>query len=666
MRFYTLSRHQKIRSLILVTIVLLSLGFISMQPVIGQNPEYLFSVTLLVPTDPDKYASASLMTLELSRIGIEANLILVGWDVLHPRMFGSLTHADYDDGGFDIGFVGWSVSDVSPNNLFNFFHSSNIDPANRASNYYPVNNKTLDGILELTMNTTDFEDRKNYIQQALEIIVWEIHPMMGIFQRGHPFYLRDNIRGFDANRSFTIEEIYFEDGNSAGHGQVNELIIADSELPDDAWDFNPYYSTMWCEKYVLSSVFSALLERDENFLFVPGLTTKLPYPVAVRNNYTGELSSTDSNLATVWELELRDDIYWHEGYGYRMNNATHREILRFDADDVVWYYELLLSRGFPDYLGGSYYQTIFGSEPEKAIVKVDKYHIQFHLLEPFADLFTMFNLVLPQHILDPTYDALGLGSGVRADGTSAPTIGMRAGDYTLGKRTSGDLERPATIGTGPYILYPGKNVSDRKVIFSKWNHFFKDNETEYWRPRVINRPDKFIYSWKYNQETSAFALEMGEVDIIDSYMTEEDHSTMIEKTGITAAIELGWGFQTMGYNILHGANDTLTDLNIRLAISHMLPQQDIVDYAFGGLGQINFAPFPQQSPYWPENLEPIRYNYTRAVEFMEKAGYDVSSYAITQNVPGFEFLSFYIAMGGTSIFYFYRQKKSLSRFCKKN
>ncbi|MFX0092285.1 MAG: ABC transporter substrate-binding protein [Candidatus Hodarchaeota archaeon] len=628
--------RQQMISLVLVVILSLSLILFSIPPVLTQARDYLFSIKLVASSnDPVQVQAAQLIANQLEKVSAGGRLfygpfytdvILVGRDVLISRILGSKTHADYAGGGFDMGFLNWTDSIVP--RLFDYFHSSNIDPASYAANYYPVDNKTVDNLLEFVMNTTVFNQRKDYIRKVLKSIVWDIHPVLSLYQPEKPFYMCDDIRGFDVQRFPNIEEIYFENRNPPDRDRLNELIIASN---GELQGFNPVISNSWYDRLVWKSLFRSLIERDENLMFVPELAAQLPYPIAVRNNYTGEVSSTDPNTATVWELKLREDIYWHEGYGYRISNAIHREILKFDADDVVWYYKISLKDDSSPNPSRSLLQQVFGKEPEKAIVKKDKFCVQFHLKSLYGDLFTLFDFILPQHILDPTYNALGLGEGVRADGSSAPNYdSWEIDDFNLGKRFSGDWEYPATIGNGAYILYPGKNSIQQTVTLTKWNHYFKDNDN-YWRPRVENRIEKCIYKWIRNKDAAKLALGNREIDIMDVQYTAERDYPMKNKPGIMVAKRLEWGYQTIGYNILNGAGGKLANRYVRLAISHMIPRQDIVDYLLGGLGKVTFAPFPLQSPFYPKDLDPISFNLTVAEEYLEKAGYDWRFYYIEEN-----------------------------------
>ncbi|MFX0092184.1 MAG: ABC transporter substrate-binding protein, partial [Candidatus Hodarchaeota archaeon] len=378
------------------------------------------------------------------------------------------------------------------------------------------------------------------------------------------------------------------------------------------------------------------------------------YPVAVENNYTGEISTTDPNTATVWELKLRSDVYWHEGYGYRMTNAFHRDILTFDADDVIWYYTTLTSDLPTSRVRCPYVQYLFGTDPAKAYHKVDRFTVQFHLNNLYADLFSVFGPILPQHILDPTYDALGLGAGIRADGTMAPSYtNWDSDDFNYGRRTQGDIRYPATIGTGAYALYPGRTNDLQTIILSKNQNYFKNHDA-YWKPIVEHCPDKYVYSCIENKDTAKRALEAGNIDIMDvHYDSSRDYPILKNKPGITAKKQLQWEIQTLGYNILNGGNGKLALYKnkwVRVAISHLIPRQSIVDYILNGLGQPNFAPFPQQSPYWSKNLEPIYYNQSKAYYYMTQAGYDMMVECFpTQNTPAFGFLGFILAMSGMTI-----------------
>ena len=139
--------------------------------------------------------------------------------------------------------------------------------------------------------------------------------------------------------------------------------------------------------------------------------------------------------------------------------------------------------------------------------------------------------------------------------------------------------------------------------------------------------DKYIYRWITTKDAALVALEQAEIDLMHpKFNAWRDYPEMINKSGIDIVKQLDWGYYTVGYNILHGAGGKLANKWVRLAIAHMVPYQDILDYLLYGLGQINFAPFSKQSPFWPAGLRPIEYNQTKALNYLERAGYDVTPF----------------------------------------
>ncbi|MFX0061517.1 MAG: ABC transporter substrate-binding protein [Candidatus Hermodarchaeota archaeon] len=333
----------------------------------------------------------------------------------------------------------------------------------------------------------------------------------------------------------------------------------------------------------------------------------------VTNNHTGVLSPTDPNTATVWEIELRDDVYWHEGYGYTM--AINGDTLRVDADDVLFTFDLILNANGPNPCDARpEWQRLLGTDASLAVIKKDRRHVQFHLQTLDADLMVYFGqYLLPKHILE-------LGT-IRADGSIAPSDyeDWYADDWNVGSR-SNTYNGPAVIGNGPYVLV-GEDAIAQTVTETKNPHWHLGGEPEY-----ANMFDKYIYTWIASKDAALIALEQKEIDLIDpQFHAEKDYPVMKNKPGIFVQKVLDLGCQTVGINTAHGAGG-LMDYRVRLAISHMCPRQDMVDYLLGGLGQTAFMHFPKQNPFYPTNVPPITYNITRALDYMEQAGYDVSPF----------------------------------------
>jgi ABC-type transport system substrate-binding protein len=297
--------------------------------------------------------------------------------------------------------------------------------------------------------------------------------------------------------------------------------------------------------------------------------------------------------------------------------AAHEDTLKVDADDVVFTFDLILNDNGPSPCAARLnWQRLLGNDSSLAVIKKDRYHVQFHLQTIDGNLMTYFGQKLvPGHIL-----ALGT---IRADGSVAPAdySSWDDDDWNLGKRT-GEYLGPAVIGNGPYSLWPGEDYASQTISETQNPYWHLRNE-----PVYQNMFDKYIYRWITSKDAALVALEQAEIDLMDpEFHAEKDYPDMKDKAGVAVMKQLDWGYRTLGYNILHGAGDKLANKWVRLAIAHMVPSQDIVDYLLGGLGQANFAPFPKQSPFWPIDLRPIEYNQTKALDYLERAGYNVTPF----------------------------------------
>ncbi|MFX0114243.1 MAG: ABC transporter substrate-binding protein, partial [Candidatus Hodarchaeota archaeon] len=349
--------------------------------------------------------------------------------------------------------------------------------------------------------------------------------------------------------------------------------------------------------------------------------------------------NVDEGDGLLWEVKIRSDVYWHDGYGY--TNET------VGVDDILFTYRTSLNSQIrtPFF---SLFQQVFGSNPYLAIEEIDNETVRFHLAESvreistlftrkprpagwrtffsdrFLDLPSVFSLpILPRHILDPQYDSsgegLGLGgAGRTADGAEIPGYNewQYFSDFNSGSR-SGNYSGRAIIGNGPYQLET-INETGQYVETSAFPKYYKTVvDGEY-----SSKPQAFRLNFGLDKYRAETALVTGEVDILDSNLETADDLIFLQSyPAVQLQKKRGWQMYGIGYNTF---NPYLADPNVRLAISHLIPRQEIADYVFGGTVRPSFAPLPEQSPYWSERIPRVTYNLTKAWDFMEKAGYDMS------------------------------------------
>lgn len=104
---------------------------------------------------------------------------------------------------------------------------------------------------------------------------------------------------------------------------------------------------------------------------------------------------------------------------------------------------------------------------------------------------------------------------------------------------------------------------------------------------------------------------IGEISISDT-------ESIQNMEGLSVTIQPAWTNQFMYYN-----NERF-DENIRLAMSHAVNRDTIVDNLLKGKGEVTNGPYTSASPYMNEELEPIAYDPEKAKEYVEKSDYDMS------------------------------------------
>ncbi|MHA2501094.1 MAG: ABC transporter substrate-binding protein, partial [Candidatus Hodarchaeales archaeon] len=150
-----------------------------------------------------------------------------------------------------------------------------------------------------------------------------------------------------------------------------------------------------------------------------------------------------------------------------------------------------------------------------------------------------------------------------------------------------------------------------------------------------------------SKESAEIALENGDIDAIDSqFQIAPDLPYLETKPNIQILSHEGNSVQVIAFNTRY---PKLSDHYVRLAISHLVPAQKIVDYLLQGWGVVNeVVGLHPQNPFMPSNEEwktlglnatenvrdpqtgellefqgHISYNLRKAWGLMEKAGYDM-------------------------------------------
>jgi ABC-type transport system substrate-binding protein len=348
---------------------------------------------------------------------------------------------------------------------------------------------------------------------------------------------------------------------------------------------------------------------------------------------------------SIFLINLRTNIPWHPGWGYTIGQRN------VTVEDFQWTLGYLMD----EELNSPYAKDvvdIYGANPGVAIEKINDTMFKLNLRGPLgngqvADWLDACALCpLPRHVLDPTFDATpyGGGIGVTPDNTTITAYG----NHTSYAFNTG--EKPV-IGAGPYYFESWDDLESIATLrkFDEWGGPW-GSQTSLWdNPAYAGTNiDTYEVAVYPSKEAAEIALENGDIDGIDSqFRMESDIPDLETKPNIQILLHEGNSVQAMAYNTRY---PKLSDPYVRLAISHLVPAQKIVDYIIGGWGITNeVTGLHPQNPFMPSNeewktlglnatenvIDPqtgellefqghISYNIHKAWALMEKAGYDMN------------------------------------------
>ncbi|MFX0113858.1 MAG: hypothetical protein ACFFB3_04875 [Candidatus Hodarchaeota archaeon] len=310
---------------------ILVLGFLVLQMIVGINqgigyerPSPNFKLVLLAPNNvPNRVLAVQVIAQELWKIGIDTEVLFVGWDAFLPRSKSTKSDAE---GGKDVCFLGLEPA-------LNGYHSAycTIEDS-KMKNWIPPTSQELDSLIEELQVQPDLERRRKLVCDILSITMWETHFITGLYHGGHVVAVDSALRGnFESP-----EEAYFEDDKQTTYFRA--LTTRFSHL-------NPAFTSASAYDYLFQfPAFSTLYQYDFDQIIRPRLAAADPIPIG-SSDVIAELIgpstiSVDSPYKnkTTWGpnpnidafqhnatvvaancsmflIRLREGIPWQPGYG---------------------------------------------------------------------------------------------------------------------------------------------------------------------------------------------------------------------------------------------------------------------------------------------------------------------------------------------------------------
>ncbi len=309
----------------------------------------------------------------------------------------------------------------------------------------------------------------------------------------------------------------------------------------DAQTLNPLLSTDTASGDVIGLIFNGLIKYDENL------------------DSVGDLAEKWEVTENGFKFYLRKNVKWHDGE-------------KFDADDVVYTYKLMMNP-LVKYQYRSYYKYV------KSVKKLDEYLVEVEYTKKTANSLLIWGTeILPEHILKNEKDV---------------------NNCTFNKKP---------IGTGPFKLKSWLE-GDRIELESNKDYFEGQPYLSRYMFRVIP-----------NKSVMFLCLQKGEIDFM--YLKPDQFRKQSQNEGFKSTFNLfsyaDFNYSYMGFNL---NNPIFKDKKIREAISMAINRKEIIEGVIFGLGKVCTGPFPPISWAYDQTYKPPEYNLENAKKLLLNDGW---------------------------------------------
>ncbi len=343
-----------------------------------------------------------------------------------------------------------------------------------------------------------------------------------------------------------------------------------TQEPDN---LNYMYSTMTFSRLPRDLWLVGAWVLDENLTPVPMLATEIP---SVENGGLNE-------DGTVITIKLRDDIWWSDS-------------TPITSEDFVFTYQMKTDPANTPITRYPYDLMTSVEAPDATTVVIT-------FADPFAPwVSSIFDYVLPKHILQPIFDAEG-------------TI------------DNAEWNRYPTVGSGAFV-------------FSEWepaSHIlFVRNENWFNEPAKL---DGVFLRIVPDDAAATASMLAGDGDY--TYFLAPSEVVRLDEAGfnvqwVTSGYNEGWYL-----NIGPDGHPALQDANVRHALAMAVPRQQLIDDLLLGFFEIP-ASFWGGTPYESPNIAPDPYDPEGAAALLDEAGWVDSNGDGTRDKDGVELVLRYL------------------------
>ncbi len=448
-----------------------------------------FSMVIMAPTSrSDRMQWAALVTKCFQEIGIDVTLKYANWNVA-VSVFSppaDIAGFDYEHGGYDAFFIGWTGSPLS--DVSQWFGEANWAPA--GSNIAYIDDPVVDAIIDTSLTNTDKAKRMEALTDFQEYFHDEI-PYFVVLQLMDLWAVDPDLKGV----SLSFDYPNFGNWSYAITDPVTTAITV--QTPGDLKDCNPLMA---------SSYYDWLMGG------VPGgtygsLFTSYPDAPEV---YYGDIAEswTVSDDGLVWTFNIHDGIEFSDG-----------SVLT--VDDVIFTFKQFINPDVVAWGGTSQAEWMNASN----IVRIDDDTVEFTLNDFYAYGESLFT----QSILSEAQMSLVPDAQWKSDATTTAF---------------------PPLGTGPYMPDEDNwdvATSMTKLILNE--HYDNTIRTDDGWFNNEDRIPSIYTKLVSSAATCVAALQNGEINIIDSNVAIQPFLAQLTNVS-WARLEksLGWGHQAFYVN----------------------------------------------------------------------------------------------------------------------
>lgn len=322
----------------------------------------------------------------------------------------------------------------------------------------------------------------------------------------------------------------------------------------------------------------------------------------------GEPGIWEPQLAESWEfdpetleykIKLRKGVKWHP---ITLPNGTVIKDKEFTAKDVTFTFSAILNPNIEAASLRSYYtreDPDSGAEvPRVKVTRIDDYTVKVKWLEPYfmADEFTLGAGIMPRHVY-------------AVDKNGEP-ISFDFGSKEFADGFNNHWANTTMCGTGP-LRFQEWDKSKRVV--------FERNPDYFGAPFYFNR---VVFRYVSNPNTARQMMLQNDLDIAgipeaDYYLEDKNHPNV--KNGRVKLDEFRrTAYRYLGYNL---RRPVFEDRNARMALSHAVPVDTIINEIYHGLAVRQTGPFIPWEKFSNPDVKPIRFDLDKARDLLDESGW---------------------------------------------